>query len=79
MTKMKILKGAGFSADTLRLVVEKSNAVIFDKKYYCGYDYSWSRDWATKEKPFEQDLIDSIKEKYNATEIEYGEGERLLP
>ena len=60
MVKMKVLNGAGVSADTVRLIVESNKEILFDKKYYCGFDYSWKRDWATKEKPFIDDLVDEI-------------------
>lgn len=79
MTKMKIIKGAGVSADTLEIVVEKDEQVVFSKKYYCGYDYSWKKCWATKEKPFEDDLINQIKEQYGVEEVVHLEGKRCLP
>lgn len=78
MRKMSVYEGSGVNADTLRIVVQDGESTAFDKKYYCGYDYSWSEIFATPEKPLKRDLIQQIAEQFDVKDIEYLEGERLV-
>ena len=77
MRKMLVYEGTGVNADTLRIVVQDGESAAFDKKYYCGYDYSWSKIFATPEKPLKRDLIQQIAGRFDVKGIEYLEGERL--
>ena len=75
--KMRVLKGAGVSADTLEIIVTKGEEVLYQRKFYYGYDLSWKREFATEQKPYDKDLIEQIAKQYGVEEVEYGEGERL--
>ena len=77
MKKMLVYEGAGVNADTLRIVVQDSENTAFDKKYYCGYDYSWCEIFATPQKPLKRDLIQQISVRFGVENIEYLKGERL--
>jgi len=79
VNKMKVLKGAGVSADTLEIIVTKGEEVLYQRKFYYGYEVSWKREFATEQKPYDKDLIEQIAKQYGVSleEVEYGEGERL--
>ena len=76
--KMLVYEGAGVNADTLRIIVKDNESTAFDKKYYCGYDYSWSESFATPEKPLKRNLIQQIADRFGVKDIEYLEGKRLV-
>ena len=78
MKKMLVYEGAGVNADTLRIVVQNGESTAFDKKYYCGYDYSWSEIFATPEKPLKHNLIQQIADRYGVKDIDYLKGEQLV-
>ena len=76
--KMRVLKGAGVSADTLEIIVTKGEEVLYQRKFYYGYDLSWKREFAISSiKPYDKDLIEQIAKQYGVEEVEYGEGVRL--
>ena len=79
VNKMKVLKGAGVSADTLEIVVTKGEEVLYQRKFYYGYEVSWKKEFATEQKPYDKDLIEQIAKQYGVPleEVEYGEGVRL--
>ena len=77
--KMRVLKGAGVSADTLEIIVTKGEEEVFYQKLYYGYNVSWKKEFATEQKPYDKDLIEQVAKQYGLPlkEVEYGEGVRL--
>lgn len=78
---MIIYDGSSISADTKRIVVkDTADKVLFDKKYYAGYDYAWIKERAEKNKPFIDDLISEIASEYNVPEenISYKKGKNVF-
>ena len=44
VNKMKVLKGAGVNADTLEIIVTKGEEVLYQRKFYYGWEVSWKRN-----------------------------------
>lgn len=67
--KMYITKGTHVNADSIQILVCQhhlsSCKEVFRKEYCFGYDVSYKKEYATKEKPFIDDLIEDIQSKYN--------------
>ena len=80
MTTMKVLKGSGLNADTIEIIVTDDSSELFRNKYYYGYDISYNPSWATKDKPYDKELVKSIASQYKISDeqIEYGEGVNIF-
>ncbi len=74
--KMTVYEGSSLNADTFRIVVTDGEDKLFDKTYYYGYNASWKRDFATKAKPFTDDIIASIANTYGVElkDVTYAKG-----
>jgi len=78
--KMMVIKGSSINADTIEIRVENGSEVLFNKKYFYGYDVSWKESFATKEKPFDVHLTRDIAKEFDIEikDIEYAEGTHLF-
>ena len=77
---MEVLKGSGLNADTIEIIITHESSEIFKKKYYYGYNVSYNTTFATKDKPFDKDLIQDIAKQYNISfdSITYGQGVNIF-
>lgn len=75
---MTVVVEAGLSADGFSVTVF-SDGVQEESKYYrYGYNASWDKAAATKDKPFVRDVISSYRDKYQPWEIEILPGENTF-
>ena len=74
--KMIVFKGSSINADNFKIVVTDGEDTLFEKTYYYGYNVSWKREYATKDKPFDDDLIASIAQTYGVElkDVTYAKG-----
>ncbi|MDD5769180.1 MAG: hypothetical protein PHW55_11430 [Methanothrix sp.] len=61
---MTVIQGSSLNANNFKIVVTDGDDKFFEKMYYYGYNASWKREYATKDKPFEDDLIASTAAQY---------------
>ena len=73
-TSMVISRGSSISADSVEITVLDGDKKVFHKKYSYGYDASYKKDFATKDKPFIEDIIKELKAQYNVTNVKEVKG-----
>lgn len=62
--KMTVFKGSSINADNFKIVVTDGETKLFEEMYYYGYNVSWKRAYVTEDKPFDDDVIASVAQKY---------------
>ena len=74
--KMTVFNSSSINADSIKIVVTNGDNKLFEHTYHYGYDVSWKKDYATKTKPFDKDLIAAIAEEFEIKpeDIEYAKG-----
>lgn len=66
MNALKIEVKSGASSDGFHArVVDNNNRAIYEHSYSYGWDVSWDRGFASKDKPYVSDVIKSLCDKYN--------------
>lgn len=76
---MKIIKGSSFNADTVEiLIIDEDSKIIFRQKYFYGYNVSYNASWADEEKPFIDDVIETLKAEYNVKFVKEVEGRNIF-
>ena len=69
MTTMYVHGKSGVNADYEEVTIFRDGQKIHDQRYYYGYDISWHKFFAKKEKPMFEDLLAGLKEQYGVDEI----------
>lgn len=76
---MIIIHGSSINADSVEIVIiEYENNILFAQKYHYGYNISYDRLWADKEKPFIDDVIETLKAEYNVKFVKEVEGRNIF-
>lgn len=77
--KLKIIVESGINADKFETVVRNNdNVVVYQKTWYCGYDYSHSREWSSSDKPYPTDALQGLIDKYNIKEFSVESGRNVF-
>jgi len=77
---MSVISGSGIRADNFTIVIEEDGKKLFEKRYDCGYTYSWKKEYATDDKPFKEDLILAKAAEYeiDLSDVQYSEGRNVF-
>lgn len=66
MNALKIKVKSGINWDGFDVtVVDDRNHTVYDHSYSYGWDVSWDKGFASKDKPYVSDVIKSLCDKYN--------------
>lgn len=74
--QMVVIKGSSINADTLTIKVTNEEGILFEHKYYYGYDISFCKVFATEDKPLDNELVQAKAKEYSIKieDIQYEEG-----
>ena len=75
---MVISRGSSISSDSIEITITDGDKKVFSKKYSYGYDASHGKSFATKDKPFIEDIIQGLKTQYNVTHVEEVKGRNVF-
>lgn len=77
-THMIIVRGSSINADTVEILIIRYDKVFFTQKFAYGYNASYDKSWATEQKPFIDDIIQSLKEEYSVTSVKEIDGRNIF-
>lgn len=67
---------SGICSDGFDVTGIKASVIIFNYHYHYGYNASWSKRFASKEKPYIKDILEDICRRegvdFNSLEVEDG-------
>lgn len=66
---MTVFHGSSINADNIKIVITDGENKLFKETYHYGYNVSWKKEFATKDKPLDNDLIEA-KAKEFSVELE---------
>ena len=75
---MVISRGSSISSDSIEITITDGGKKVFSEKYHYGYDASYDKSFASKDKPFIGDIIQELKTQYSVTNVEEVKGTNVF-